>query len=94
MPGGFLPRCGLQVPRLGVEEISMSRCHQCGGYGHRSQPAAPPTPPPPVVSTRTLMCAKCDTPLDDHDLFGECFPHDEYLRESSVLLHQGHLIAV
>jgi len=39
------------------------------------------------------MCKRCDTPLDDHDMFGECFPH-EYLRESSVLLHRGHLIAV
>jgi hypothetical protein len=46
-----------------------------------------------VVSTRTLICKRCDTPLDDHAMFGACFPHD-YLRESSVLLHRAHLIAV
>ena len=40
------------------------------------------------------MCATCGGPLDGHDMFGECFPHDEYVGESSVLLHQGHLVAV
>ena len=83
----------LQVEAVSVEDISMSRCYQCGGYGHSPQPPAPRKTPTPVVSTRTLMCKKCDTPLDDHDMFGECFPH-EYLRESSVLLHRAHLIAV
>lgn len=40
------------------------------------------------------MCAKCGTSLEGHEMFGECFPHEEYRLESSVLLHQGHLIAV
>ena len=87
-------REGLQGWPCGVKDFPRSRCHQCGGDGHSRQSSAPPTPPPPVVSTRTLTCAKCDTPMDDHYLFGACFPHDMYLRESSVLLHQGHLIAV
>ena len=76
------------------KQMPMSRCHQCGGYGHRPQSSVPQTPQRPLVSTRTLRCAKCDDPLDDHDMFGACFPHDQYLRESSVLLHHGHLIAV
>jgi hypothetical protein len=84
----------LQVVTCGVEDIYMSRCHQCGGYGHRPQPAAPRTAPPPVVSTRTLMCAKCGDPLDGHELFGECFPQ-EYLGESPPLgVLNGRLVAV
>ena len=47
-----------------------------------------------ISPIRTLLCAKCDDPLDGHEMFGECFPHDEYPLESSMLLHQGHLIAV
>jgi predicted amidophosphoribosyltransferase len=54
----------------------------------------PRQPQPPLVSTRTIMCAKCGTPLEGHEMFGECFPHDDYLRESSALLHRWHLIAV
>ena len=76
------------------KQMPMSRCHQCGGYGHRPQSPVPQTPQPPLVPTRTLRCAKCDVFLDDHEMFGECFPRAHYLRESSVLLHQGHLIAV
>ena len=71
----------------------MSTCYQCGGYGHNPQPAVPHTPPLPVESTRTLSCAKCGDLLDDHEMFGECFPIG-YLGESSTLLHQGRLIAV
>jgi hypothetical protein len=71
----------------------MSRCHQCGGYGHRAQPAVPHTPPPPLVSTQTLMCARCGDPLDGHLMFSGCFPHG-YLKESSLLLHRVRLIAV
>jgi hypothetical protein len=87
--------CGevLQDARASVEEISMSRCHQCGGYGHRAQPAVPHTPPPPLVSTQTLMCARCGDPLDGHLMFSGCFPHG-YLKESSLLLHRVRLIAV
>ena len=40
-----------------------------------------------------LMCVSCGDALDDHAMFGACFPQ-ESLRESSILLHQGHLIAV
>jgi hypothetical protein len=71
----------------------MSLSHQCGAYGHRPQPSAPRTTAPPV-STRTIMCATCGDLLDGHEMFGECFPHDNYPLESSVLLHQGHLVAV
>jgi hypothetical protein len=83
----------LQIRAAAVEDICMSRCYQCGGYGHSPQPPAPRKTPTPVESTRTLLCKRCDAPLDDHEMFGECFPH-QYLRESSVLLHRGHLIAV
>jgi hypothetical protein len=84
---------GLQVSAAAVEDSDMGKCHQCGGYGHRPQPPVPQTPQPPLVSTRTLMCAKCGVPLDDHDIFSECFPHG-YLKESSLLLHRARLIAV
>jgi hypothetical protein len=86
-------RQGLQNVAVGVEEVHMGTCHQCGGYGHRPQPPVPRTPQPPLVSTRTLMCARCGDPLDGHQMFSECFPHG-YLIESSVLLHRGRLVAV
>jgi len=53
----------------------------------------PRTPQPPVVSTRTLLCARCGDPLDGHQLFGECFP-DGYLNESSAEVHDGRFVAV
>ena len=87
------PATALQILPAAVEDICMSRCYQCGGYGHSPQLPVPRKPPSPVISTRTLMCKRCNTPLDDHTMFGECFP-DEYLRQSSILLHRGHLIAV
>lgn len=86
-------RWGLQILTMCVEETRMSRCHQCGGYGHRPQPSVPRQPPPPLVSTQTLMCARCGDPLDEHLMFSECFPHG-YLKESSLLLHRARLIAV
>jgi hypothetical protein len=87
-------REALQAPPQGAEVISMSRCHQCGGYGHRPQPAAPRTAPPPVASTRTLMCTKCGGLLDDHEIFGECYP-EAYLGESPPLMvRNGRLVAI
>ena len=84
---------GLQVRADSVEDTSMSRCYQCGGYGHSPQSPAPRKTPPPVVSTRALMCKRCGIALDDHEMFGACFPQQR-VQETSVLLHQGHLIAV
>jgi len=46
-----------------------------------------------LVSTRTLRCARCGDLLDDHELFGECFPHG-CLKESSLELHRVRLVAV
>lgn len=83
----------LQIGTPAVDDISMSRCHQCGGYGHSPQPPSPRKPAPPVESTRMLVCVTCGDALDDHAMFGVCFPQ-ESLRESSILLHRGHLIAV
>jgi hypothetical protein len=63
----------------------MSRCNQFDGYGRNSQPVVPRKMSSRVRSNRTLMCAKCDTPLDGHEMFGECFP-DAYLGESPPLV--------
>jgi hypothetical protein len=49
--------------------------------------------PPSVPSNGTLMCTKCGTPLDGHEMFGECFPQ-EYLGESPpLLIRDGRIIA-
>jgi hypothetical protein len=40
------------------------------------------------------MCTKCDTPLDGHEMFGECYP-EAYLGESPPLVvRNGRLVAV
>ena len=72
----------------------MSRCQQCGGDGHRPQPPAPRKAPPPVVSTRTLKCAKCGTPLADHEMFGACFPAGFLGECPPLVMRNGRLVAV
>ena len=84
----------LRALTFGVEDISMSRCHQCGGDDHSRQSPVPRDVPPSVVPTRMIKCAKCAAPLDDHEIFGECFP-EAHLGESPPLtVSKGRLVAV
>jgi hypothetical protein len=82
----------LQTLTFGVEDISMSRCHQCGGDGHSPQPPMPRNVPPPVVSTRMIKCAKCGDPLDGHEMFGACFPEAHLGESPPLIVRNGRLV--
>jgi hypothetical protein len=40
------------------------------------------------------MCAKCGGPLDDHEIFGGCFPEACLDESPSLAVRDGRLVAV
>lgn len=72
----------------------MRRCYEVDGYGRKSQPSASQRTQPPVVSIPMLMCTKCGTPLDGHEMFGECFPQEVLGESPPLAVRDGRIVAV